>query len=87
MAEEGVIECLIYLLDNPMDLIQRQAAKALANLGVNNDNKPLIADAGGLIKLVDLANSKVLGVRIEAVAALANLAVNGKTFSFNQITF
>lgn len=77
MAEEGAIECLITLLDCPLDLIQRQSAKALANLGVNNDNKPRIADAGGLPKLLYLADSKLISVKIEAIAALANLAVNG----------
>lgn len=33
MAEEGGIQCLVQLLDSPSDLIQRQSAKALANLG------------------------------------------------------
>lgn len=78
MADEGAIDCLITLLDSQSDLIQRQAAKALANLGVNNENKPKIADAGGLPKLLRLADSKLISVRIEAIAALANLAVNGK---------
>lgn len=79
MADEGAIDCLITLLDSQSDLIQRQAAKALANLGVNNDNKARIATAGGLVKLLDLAGSKLVSVRIEAVAAVANLAVNGTT--------
>lgn len=77
MAEEGAVECLIELLDHPNDLIQRQAAKALANLGVNNDNKIKIAKVGGVPQLVKLAGVGTLGVRVEAVAALANLAVNG----------
>jgi HEAT repeat protein len=77
MADEGAVECLIALLDSNSDLIQRQSAKALANLGVNNENKSKIAECGGLPKLVNLAGSKILGVRIEAIAALANLAVNG----------
>lgn len=80
MANEGGIECLITLLDSPNELIERQAAKALANLGVNSDNKPKIADAGAIPKLIKLAGSKVVGVRIEAIAALANLAVNGVQF-------
>lgn len=74
---EGAVECLIGLLDSHSELIQRQSSKALANLGVNNDNKMKIADCGGIPKLVALAGSKVLGVKIEAIAALANLAVNG----------
>lgn len=77
MADEGAIECLITLLESPSELIQRQSAKAIANLGVNGDNKPRIAAAGGIPKLVQLAGSSLVAVRIEAVAALANLAVNG----------
>lgn len=49
MAEEGAIEGLITLLDSNNELIQRQAAKSLANLGVHNDNKQRVADAGGKI--------------------------------------
>ncbi len=78
MADEGAIECLIALLDSSNDLIQRQSAKALANLGVNADNKPKIADAGGIPKLIKLAGTPQIAVRIEAIAAMANLAVNGK---------
>lgn len=77
MAEEGAIECLIGLLTSPSELIQRQSAKALANLGVNADNKPRIAAAGGIPKLIALAGTSLIAVKIEAVAALANLAVNG----------
>lgn len=78
MADEGAIECLIELLTSPSELIQRQSAKALANLGVNADNKPRIATAGGIPKLVALAGTSLIAVKIEAVAALANLAVNGE---------
>jgi hypothetical protein len=78
MANEGAIECLITLLLSSNDLIQRQSAKALANLGVNADNKPRIAAAGGIPKLIALAGTSLVAVKIEAIAALANLAVNGK---------
>jgi HEAT repeat protein len=77
MAQEGAIDCLIILLESTNELTQRQAAKALANLGVSNENKAKIAEAGGIPKLVSLAGISAIGVRIEAVAALANLAVNG----------
>jgi len=40
-------------------------------------NKPLIARAGGVPPLITLAASTDVGVSVEAVAALANLAVNG----------
>jgi hypothetical protein len=79
MAGEGAIQSLIILTDSPSDLIQRQAAKALANLGVNPDNKANIARAGGIPKLVRLCGPGVpVSVRIEAIAAIANLAVNGE---------
>jgi len=77
MAHEDAIGSLISLLDSDMDLIQRQAAKALANLGVNAANKAQIADEGGIPKLVRLATVAQIPVKIEAIAALANLAVNG----------
>ena len=78
MAKEGAIACLIFLLDSPNELIQRQSAKALANLGVNSENKQRIADEGALPRLVVLSGAPQVNVRIEAIAALANLAVNGK---------
>ena len=67
---------LIDLLSVSNEHVERQAAKALANLGVNVDNKERIAKAGGIPPLISLASSKHIGVAIEAVAALANLAVN-----------
>jgi HEAT repeat protein len=82
MAEEGAVECLINLLDSGNELVQRQSAKALANLGVNNENKLKISRCGGIPRLVKLAASPLLGVKIEAIAALANLAVNGKLATF-----
>ncbi len=85
MAQEGGIECLITLLDSNHELTQRQAAKALANLGVSNENKPRIAEAGGIPKLVKLAGVSAIGVRIEAIAALANLAVNGKSWQSPEL--
>jgi hypothetical protein len=78
MAKEGGLDMLVRLLKTSTnEHIQRQAAKALANLGVNAENKPLIAAAGGIEPLIALARSPVLPVKIEAIAALANLAVNG----------
>lgn len=41
-------------------------------------NKERIARAGGIKPLIALASSKQVGVAVEAIAALANLAVNGK---------
>lgn len=78
MALEGAIGQLVYLLSSNNELILRQSAKALANLGVNADNKRAIADEGGIPRLVKLAAIESIPVRIEAIAALANLAVNGE---------
>jgi Armadillo/beta-catenin-like repeat len=78
MAKEGGIEMLIYLLESDNELILRQSAKALANLGVNANNKRDIALKGGIPKLARVAGVPQVTVKIEAVAALANLAVNGK---------
>lgn len=82
MAKEGAIEMLVRLLESSEPLTQRQAAKALANLGVNPDNKRKIAVEGGLPKLVDLCASKIVAVKIEAIAAIANLAVNGENLAW-----
>ena len=41
MAEEGGLDMLITLLGSTSDLVQRQAAKALANLGVNSASSGL----------------------------------------------
>lgn len=79
MAHEGAIEMLVDLLESKHELIQRQSAKALANLGVNADNKRRIAERGGIPGLIRLAKNSSLPVKIEAIAAIANLAVNGNT--------
>lgn len=80
MAEEGGIDMLVDMLASTHPHLQRQASKALANLGVNAKNKERISKAGGVGPLVKLADSKRPGVAVEAVAALANLAVNGESF-------
>lgn len=78
MAGEGAIQSLISLLDSSSELIQRQSAKALANLGVNPENKCHISELGGIPKLLRLCEPRVhVSVKIEAIAAIANLAVNG----------
>lgn len=78
MAAEGAIEVLVSMLDSPHPHLQRQSSKALANLGVNMNNKDLICKAGGVPPLVKLAGCRSTSISIEAVAALANLAVNGE---------
>jgi hypothetical protein len=77
MAGGGAIDALIVLLDSSLMQTQRQSAKALANLGVLLENKRTIAVAGAIPKLVRLTQPEIsIAVKIEAVAALANLAVN-----------
>lgn len=78
MADEGGVDMLVEMLASTHPHLQRQASKALANLGVNTKNKERICKAGGVSPLVKLADSKSPGVAVEAVAALANLAVNGE---------
>ncbi len=80
MSREGAIEILIGLLQSDHELVQRQAAKALANLAVNADNKFKIFECGGIKKLIILSKTTQVPVKIEAIAALANLAVNGKSY-------
>jgi hypothetical protein len=58
------------------EAVQRQASKALANLGVNATNKTLISKLGALPPLITLSRHPNASVSVEAVAALANLAVN-----------
>lgn len=58
------------------EAVHRQASKALANLGVNSENKLRISQAGGIAPLIELAKSRNMTVSVEAIAALANLAVN-----------
>jgi hypothetical protein len=81
MAKNGAIDILIELTNNNKlnELTLRQSCKSLANLGVNYDNKLLIAEKGGIDCLVKVANHKSSLVQVEAIAALANLAVHGIT--------
>lgn len=69
---------LVNLLDTPQELTQRQAAKALANLGVDAGNKIEIAKQGALPRLLNLIKNSGIRVKTEAVAAIANLAVDGE---------
>src|SRR5690606_37045844 len=78
MAPEGAITMLVGLLDTPHELTQRQAAKALANLGVDAGNKIEIAKQGALPRLFNIVKNSGVRVKTEAVAAIANLAVDGE---------
>ena len=87
MAESKGIEMIIHLLSSSSAHVQRQSAKALANLGVNIDNKRKIAEANGIDPLIELIRSDTRGVQIEAIAAIANLAVNGMRIPFSLSYF
>ena len=45
-------------------------------MGVNANNKKKIKEAGGIPPLIELSRSRNVSVSVEAIAALANLAVN-----------
>ena len=80
MARDGGIDMLLCLMDNSnSEATLRQAGKALANLAVNTENKRKIAICGGIPRLIDITKAAPLLVKIETIAALANLAVNGMT--------
>lgn len=79
MAKEGAIEILLGLIEDcPPEGTLRQCCKALANLAVNNDNKSKIADKNGISPLIKMIATSPVSVQVEAVAAIANLAVLGK---------
>lgn len=48
----------------------------ILHISLISENKPKIASAGAIPKLIFLSSSKTIPVKIEAIAALANLAVN-----------
>ena len=63
----------------PVDLVFSRfpcPLEALANPGVNIQNKERIAKGGGIPPLIGLSRSANPSVAVEAIAALANLAVN-----------
>jgi hypothetical protein len=76
MAKKGVLDVMVRLLNVPTPTTAKQAAKAIANLAVNVENKKLISKAGGIPPLLVLAASEDVSVQVEAVAAIANLSVD-----------
>ena len=79
MAKEGAIEILLGLLaEATLEGTLRQCCKALANLAVNNENKHLIAEKNGIAPLILIMEHSPVSVKVEAVAAIANLAVLGE---------
>lgn len=80
MAKEGAIEILLNLIDTSFshEGTLRQCCKALANLAVNAENKRNISDKGGIAPLIRIVEVTAVHVKVEAIAALANLAVLGE---------
>lgn len=76
MARCGALEVLVQLLRSENASTGKQAAKAIANLAVNAENKARIRNADGLAPLIKLAGSEIAAVQVEAIAALANLSVD-----------
>lgn len=77
MAEaEGSLDMLVELLKSPCAEVQRQAAKTIANMSVIASNMHLIADKKGLPSLIALVSVPQIKTRIEAIAAIANLAID-----------
>lgn len=77
MAEfEGGIDMLVKLLKSPIPEVQRQAAKSIANLSVVASNMKLISEKQGLQPLIALIAVPQIKTRVEAIAAIANLAVD-----------
>jgi vacuolar protein 8 len=72
----GSLEMLLRLVASPIHEVQRQAAKTLANISVIAENMRLIRERGGLLPLVALLGVPQLKTRTEAIAAIANLAVD-----------
>ena len=74
-------ECLevwFTLLRSKFPEVQRQGAKTVANVSVVPDVMRTIAARGGLQPLVALLSSPHPKARVEAIAAVANLAVDGE---------
>ena len=63
----------------------RQCCKALANLAVNNENKSKIAEKHGILPLIRIIGTAPVSVQVEAVAAIANLAVLGEVVVITAI--
>mmetsp|Transcript_105661 Transcript_105661/g.264561 ORF Transcript_105661/g.264561 Transcript_105661/m.264561 type:complete len:225 (-) Transcript_105661:117-791(-) len=77
IGSAGAVPLLVALLDSERHphQVSCNAARALANLACkNSDNIKRIQDAGGISGLVGLLQSSSAECRVEAAAALANIA-------------
>lgn len=69
-----VLEPLLILLQSSDQEVQRAACAALGNLAINDDNKVLIVEMGGLTPLIRQMLSPDIEVQCNAVGCVTNLA-------------
>ena len=72
----GGLGGLVALLGDPSASSREEAARALANLAGNDENKLAIAANGGIMPLIMLLRDSHPPAREEAARALVNLAVD-----------
>ncbi|QLG71350.1 hypothetical protein HG535_0B03900 [Zygotorulaspora mrakii] len=73
-VSRDVLEPILILLQSQDPQIQVAACAALGNLAVNNDNKLLIVDMGGLEPLISQMMGNNVEVQCNAVGCITNLA-------------
>lgn len=73
-VDRRALELILMLLQSPDSEVQRAAGAALGNLAVNNDNKRLIVEMGGLGPLMKQMMSPNVEVQCNAVGCMTNLA-------------
>lgn len=73
-VSRDVLEPLLILLQSSDQEVQRAACAALGNLAINDENKVLIVDMGGLSPLIRQMMSPDIEVQCNAVGCVTNLA-------------
>lgn len=73
-VSRDVLEPLLILLQSSDQEVQRAACAALGNLAVNDENKVLIVDMGGLTPLIRQMMCPNIEVQCNAVGCITNLA-------------
>ncbi|KAK9318073.1 armadillo-type protein [Lipomyces starkeyi] len=75
-VNEETLSPILLLLQSSDFEVQRAASAALGNLAVNNDNKILIVEMGGLEPLIRQMQSANVEVQCNAVGCITNLATH-----------
>ncbi|KAK9246738.1 armadillo-type protein [Lipomyces tetrasporus] len=75
-VNEETLSPILLLLQSSDFEVQRAASAALGNLAVNNDNKVLIVEMGGLEPLIKQMQSANVEVQCNAVGCITNLATH-----------